>query len=108
MAIISFLKLGYWFILWNTRPWWTKRLGAIMREYLDLTKPGKGKEYLAKARKSRSIPPRKFKVDGFLKDGEVIDFGHTRATVLHTPGIPRVILRSTLSGRALYSVAILT
>lgn len=52
---------------------------------LDKTREGE-KEYLAKARKSRSIPPRKFKVDGFLKDGEVIDFGHTRATVLHTPG----------------------
>ncbi|MGI6548788.1 MAG: MBL fold metallo-hydrolase [Syntrophomonadales bacterium] len=43
-------------------------------------------KHLEKARDSKLIPPRKFRVDGFIADGEVIDFGHTRATVLHTPG----------------------
>lgn len=40
----------------------------------------------SKANNDKLIPPRTFRVDGFISDGEVIDFGHTRATVLHTPG----------------------
>ncbi len=39
-----------------------------------------------KAKNEKSIPPRVFRVDGFISDGEIIDFGHTRARVLHTPG----------------------
>jgi len=70
---------------------------------------GDGKDgYLTRARKSKSIPPRKFKVDGFVKDGEVIDFGHTKVPFCIPPGIPRVIWLSTSSGRVLYSGAILT
>lgn len=43
-------------------------------------------KHLSKAKDTKHIPPRTFRVDGFIADGEVIDFGHTRATVIHTPG----------------------
>ncbi len=39
-----------------------------------------------KVRDTKPIPARDFRVDGFIADGDVIDFGHTRATVLHAPG----------------------
>lgn len=41
---------------------------------------------IKKTYSDRIIPPRVFRVDGFLTDGDIIDFGHTKATVLHLPG----------------------
>lgn len=43
-------------------------------------------EQLTKSKGTDLIPPRTFRVDGFIADNEVVDFGHTKATVLHTPG----------------------
>ncbi|NLV16267.1 MAG: MBL fold metallo-hydrolase [Syntrophomonadaceae bacterium] len=41
---------------------------------------------IKRTRSDKIIPPRIFKVDGFLTDGDTIDFGHIQATVLHLPG----------------------